>query len=335
MDPVGSEPARDRSAAESHASGSNTEGRSDSARSSALVQFRAMAGNLSRHMWRQATDLTSQDWPPKWLIALAALWILWLVALILWLVIAIIIPTFIKILVALGLGTSILISETKWAQVVLGPIHSYLDTHSGSLPFSLEQLFAFWVLFGVIVFFSSFRGSIGGRIGWAVFGIATGAVVWSETPEPSKWLATGLTTFLWSLLSTLAYRKLNATSSSTVANRKRRFPEFLSIIERRAEQNARVLNYPDLAHYLDNKANQSPDIIATDLGIPPERVSALLSRRFPQGLPPGGLSFKDRREILNKVLSGEESQAEMARRYNTSASTISRLVKDYKSREAK
>jgi len=156
MDPVAGEPARDRSASESRASesnsvdatwrqterisdatppGLNTESRSDSA----LLQFCAMVGNLGRYMWHQATDSSSRNWPPKWLKALVALWVLWLGLLIVWLVVAIIIPALVKILVALGLGAIALISETQWVQVVIGPVHSYLDTHSAGLPFSPEQ----------------------------------------------------------------------------------------------------------------------------------------------------------------------------------------------------
>jgi len=218
--------------------------------------------------------------------------------------------------------------------VLSRPVHSYLDIHSASLPFSPEQLFSFWILFGLVLFFSSFRGSIGGRIGWAVFGLATSAMVWSGTSEPSRWLAAGLTAVLWSLLSILAYRTRDKTSS-TVTNRRKRFPEFLTTIERRAEQNASVRGYTDLADYLDNKANESLDVIALDLGIPDERVSALLHRRFPQGVPSRSkTSPKDRRDIVNEVLTGGKSQAEMARRYRISRSTVAKLVNDHKGREA-
>jgi len=353
MDEVGSDPARDRSAAELRMPDSDgvdamcqtkwtsdvtpeskTKGRSSSAFSSAFVHLRAVVGKLGRHMWRQATDLSSPDWPPKWLNALAALWVLWLGILIIWLVVVIIIPVFIKIIVALGLTTSVLVSGTKWAEVLSKPVHSYLDIHSASLPFSPQQLFSFWILFGIILFFSSFRGSIGGHIGWAVFGLATSAMVWSGTSEPSRWLAAGLTAVLWSLLSILAYRKRDRTSA-TATNRRKRFPEFLATIERRAEQNASVLGYTNLADYLDNKANESLDVIALDLGIPDESVSALLYRRFPQGVPSRSkTSPKDRRDIVNEVLTGGKSRAEMARRYDISPSTVSKLVKDHEGREA-
>jgi hypothetical protein len=282
MDPVGSEPARDRSAAESRVPRSdsvdtkrrqierisdvtppelNAEGRSDSA----VLKFCAMVGNLVRYIWHQATDSSSRNWPPKWLKTLGILWILWLGILIIWLVIVIIIPAFIKILVALGLGSISLISKTQWAQVVFGPVHSYLDTHSAGLPFSPGQLFSLWVLLGIALFFSSFKGSVSGRIGWAVFGIETSAVVWSETPELSKWLTTGLTVLFWLLLSTLAYRKKKGTPSHFVdpfMDHVGQFaeslatPKSLDTIENRAEQNARRRKYANLADYLDNNANR-------------------------------------------------------------------------------
>lgn len=246
MDEVGSDPARDRSAAELRVPGSDgvdASRQTKESKTKALVRFRAVVGNLGRHMWRQATDLSSPDWPPRWLNVLAVVWILWLGILIIWLIVAIIIPVFIKILVALGLTTSALVSGTEWAEVLLKPVHNYLDIHSASLPFSSEQLFSFWGYYlGIVLFLLSFGGSIGGRIGWAVFGLETSAMVWDGTPEPSRWLATGLTAVLWSLLSTLAYRNRSKTSP-TVTNRRVRFSGFLATIERRAEQNARVHGY--------------------------------------------------------------------------------------------
>lgn len=94
-----------------------------------------------------------------------------------------------------------------------------------------------------------------------------------------------------------------------------------------------MLGYSDLADYLDNKANEPHDVIAIDLGIPYERVSALLRRRFPQGAPsPSKLSPKDRREIVNAVLIDGNSRAEMARRYGISSSTVTRVLKNHENR---
>lgn len=160
-------------------------------------------------------------------------------------------------------------------------------------------------------------------------------MVWGGTLEPSKWLATGFTASLWSFLSVWAYRS-KTKKSRTFIDRIGKFPEFLATIERRAEQNARVLDYTDLAHYLDNKANQPKEAIATDLRIPSERVPELLKRRFPQGVPiRGKLSPKDRRDIRNEVLAGKMSKAEIARRYEIHPSTVSKLVKDYENREGR
>lgn len=302
-------------------------GESESVSVSAPVRFHVIASNLRKNLWREATDLTNPDWPPNWLKALGALWILWLGVLIIWLAI-VVMSVLIKILAALGLTISVLLSETKWTQLVLRPVRNYLDIHSTSLSFSPGQIFGFWVLSGLILFVLSTRGSIGGRIGWAVFGIGTAAMVWNETSEPSKWLATGFTAVLWSLLCTLAYRRIEETSS-TFTNRIR-FPEFLATIERRAEQNARLLAYIDLADYLDNKVNQPRDVISTDLKIPRERLPALLRRRFPQGVPGRSkLSPKDRREIAHAVLVEGKSRAEVAGHYDISQSTVSEVIKKH------
>jgi hypothetical protein len=101
-------------------------------------------------MWHQATGSSNPNYPPKWLKVLFVLWILWLGMLIIWLII--------EIIKVLGLGILVLMSKTAWAQVVLGSVRSYLDTHSGALPFSPEQLFLFWILLGIILFFLSFMG---------------------------------------------------------------------------------------------------------------------------------------------------------------------------------
>jgi hypothetical protein len=350
MDEAGNEP-EDRSATEPYISGSDgvearcenkqildvkpeaiAKDRPGSVSSNVFIRFHAVAGNLGRYLWRQATDVLSPNWPPEWLIVSGVAWVLFLVILISWLVIAVLVPTLIKICVALGLTASVLLSEANWTQLWLKPVHSYLDTHSTGLPFSSVQFFSFWIVFGILLFYSSRRGSVGGRIGWALFGIETSGMVWGGTTEPSRWLATGFTVASWSLLSILAYR--NKTSSSATTRRKWRFPEFLAIIERRAEENARVLGYADLAHYLDDKANQPDDVIAMDLGILSRHVPELLRRRFPHGVPiRGKLSPKDQREIARRVLTDGESQAELARHFNVSASTISRVIKPYKSRQ--
>lgn len=227
MDEVGSEPAEGKSTIKPRVSEDNSvdvapqvdqgsdakpseskaNGKSNSVFANNFIQFRVIVSNLSRNLWREATDLTSPDWPPSWLRTLGVLWLFWLVVLILWLIIAVITPVFIRVAGALGLSISVLISQSKWTQFLLSPVHRYLGTYSVGLPFSSGQLFAFWIIFGIIVFFSSRGGSFGGRVGWVVFGIETGTMVWSETPEPSRWLATGLTAILWSLASISAYRK--------------------------------------------------------------------------------------------------------------------------------
>ena len=97
-----------------------------------------------------------------------------------------------------------------------------------------------------------------------------------------------------------------------------------------------MLEYTDLAHYLDNKGHQKDEVVAKDLGIPPKRIPELLKRRFPQGVPKRGgkLSFKDQRDIRNEVLAGKVSKAEIARRYEVHPSTVSSLIKNYENRNA-
>jgi hypothetical protein len=298
-----------------------------------------MVGTLSKDLWREATDITSPDWPPRWLKVSGILWFFWLVALIAWLMIAVIVPTFISILVAMGLGISDLMSRAKWAQFLLKPVHGYLNIHSVDFPFSSGQLFSFWMIVGVLSLLWSLAGSIGGRIGWATFGIVTAGMVWSETPELSKWIGTGLAAALWSLSTIVAYRKANKNTSDggpsgrTSTSRIGRFPEFFATIERRAEGKARLHDYFDLADYLDNNVNRSRDIIATDLGIPRDRVLELLRRRFPHGVPGvSSTSPRCRQEIVKAAKEGQ-NRAAIADRYGISQSTVSKVIKDHKNEE--
>ncbi|MDQ1289635.1 MAG: hypothetical protein QG622_3201 [Actinomycetota bacterium] len=93
------------------------------------------------------------------------------------------------------------------AAVVTRPVHAYLQDHSAGLPISADALWWTWLVAGAVLLLLAMARSVGARIGWALFGIATTAMVWQSTPAPSAITAAALTTLAWIVLTVPAYRR--------------------------------------------------------------------------------------------------------------------------------
>ena len=70
-------------------------------------------------------------------------------------------------------------------------------SHSAGLPISADALWWTWLVAGAVLLLLAMARSVGARIGWALFGIATTAMVWQSTPAPSAITAAALTTLAW------------------------------------------------------------------------------------------------------------------------------------------
>lgn len=152
-------------------------------------------------------DRDDPEWPPGWLVVLAVIVVaggaLTVLA-------GLVLPLLrgLADLLAAGAG-----SGFEWAdgpdlaRMVLDPVRSYLDSHAVELPVSSDTLWWAWAGFGLAAFVLSVPGSVGARIGWALFGVVTAGMVWSETSRPAAWVAVGVTAVWWSLFSVLAFRR--------------------------------------------------------------------------------------------------------------------------------
>lgn len=114
------------------------------------------------------------------------------------------------LLVVVGIGLWELVGDaaaitSRLAAVITSPVHGYLTAHAGSLPVSAGALQTMWAAAGIGLWFASWAGSTGARIGWVLIGLATAAMAHTATPDPAAWLATGVTALTWGLLSTLAF----------------------------------------------------------------------------------------------------------------------------------
>lgn len=88
------------------------------------------------------------------------------------------------------------------------PVRLFLADQATHLPVAPAALYAFWQLTGLLGLIGGFLGNAGARITWALFGIATLAMIWSATPAEGRAAATGLAALMWALASIFALRGL-------------------------------------------------------------------------------------------------------------------------------
>jgi hypothetical protein len=100
-------------------------------------------------------------------------------------------------------------SETEPGQIIVEPIHYYIDNGTAGLSLDATVAFNIWLGFGVAFFLFAWLGWFGARIGWVVFGASAAGMVWAgASPSSSRGISVGMTALVWSLLSVLALRRL-------------------------------------------------------------------------------------------------------------------------------
>lgn len=102
-------------------------------------------------------------------------------------------------------------------RTITGPVHAYLDTHAAGLPATAGQLWTAWLLVTGGLFVGAVLGGRGARIGWAVLGALSVAMVHAGTTGPGRHLAAGVTATVWAVLSIAALRR-TTTRTTTVIN---------------------------------------------------------------------------------------------------------------------
>ena len=95
------------------------------------------------------------------------------------------------------------VSAWPITHVIGDPVRQTLA--DAGLPANTATLTALWAAASLICWLGSVIGLRGARIGWAVVGVATGALVFTGTDEPSRLVATAVAAVAWALLSIPAY----------------------------------------------------------------------------------------------------------------------------------
>lgn len=99
---------------------------------------------------------------------------------------------------------------TTWTltRTITDPVHTYLTAHTTGLPVTADTVWWTWLATTAGLFALATFGSRGARIGWAIAGATTTAMVYTATPATGRPVAAGLTVTAWAVLSIVAYNRL-------------------------------------------------------------------------------------------------------------------------------
>jgi hypothetical protein len=274
--------------------------------------------------------------------------------------------TTLSILVALAVD----VSRSGAARVVLVPVRTYLATHAEGLPVTPEALFPVWLICGGVLIVISLAGVVAARVGWILFGVGTGAMVWQATPAPSTWVAVGITAAWWSALSLFVFRRTGEIDD-VPESEPGLIHELRSVLgrgllgrlfawpiggpldmpsgrpvggsraaeargaawQRRVDDTVRKLCYQDAPAYHKAHCTTAARTLAEDLQVPASFITELRQAYFP---PVDGDRTRVPRQIQHEAartyLAGGRTLVDIARSYGINASTLSRWVKHYKLR---
>jgi hypothetical protein len=112
-------------------------------------------------------------------------------------------------LVSLGIGHAAdQLAHVSTVRIVLDAVRKYLNEHAAGLPLSSSSLWWIWCVAGIILFLvSGIAASVGARIGWTMYGVASVGMVWAATADPGRYVAAGLAGLWWVFASLFAFRR--------------------------------------------------------------------------------------------------------------------------------
>lgn len=173
--------------------------------------WRADLSEWSSYYWKRLHQHEAATWPPPW--APSALAIAGIAALVL-IVGGILIPT-VRGLAAFVMRGAEWVSTTAAADIVLQPVRRYLDAHAAGLPVNTDTLWWTWCAAGTLLFTTStVSRSLAARLGWALFGAASAAMVYNAAAAPTQPVAAGVTVIWWIVLSFAALRRGSSAKSA-------------------------------------------------------------------------------------------------------------------------
>lgn len=96
------------------------------------------------------------------------------------------------------------------ARTITGPVQTYIDSHAAGLPATAAQVRWGWLITGAVLLICASCGSRGARIGWALYGALTAAMVWDASHVDNRDLAVAITAAVWSLLAVPVFTRTRA-----------------------------------------------------------------------------------------------------------------------------
>jgi hypothetical protein len=271
-------------------------------------------------MWREATTI-DRRWPPTWLVAVVALMLI-LLALH---AVGAFIEGFFSVA---GSHIAQMGFESDLSVRVRELFASYFDDVAPLLGFSGDSVGYFWLIAGGVLLLASATGSLGGRVGWTVYGTAT-CLLGAQLNSAARPLAVSATAVSWSLLSLLAFRRREESKK-----RRKAFLELASeYLERRqldVEERARIrsakLDYAGVREYFDDNGH-NPAKARKDLRMSSSEVERLRSKYVPEGFPKNGkISPRQRRDIFDRYESREMGKPELAAEFEVTTQTITKWI---------
>lgn len=297
-----------------------------------LLRVDDLVERLMRHLRFEAFDYRSPAWPPTWLKAVAGISSVFLA-------LGLLVPfggLVGAVFAALGFEALGRMQASSALQFLLATVSDFLARSSAGLPLSPDEIFVAWKVSGVGLFLASVVGSRGGRVGWALYGLLTSAIVWAQVPTSSRWVAAGVVLVAWSILSILALGRSAGPGSPRSPRRpgSQRGRTRSETLTARAERSAQKHAYADLSAYFDQQGSESIDRIAQALRIPKSRVSELRSDYLPVWVSSRvRMTPAKQKRVIAEYREGEASRKEICENNEISLSEFRGLLKRYEAAE--
>ena len=86
----------------------------------------------------------------------------------------------------------------------------WFQTHGAGLGLTPNEQLVTWLALGLFFFVLAVVGTVGGRIGWALFGLLSVGLFYDAATPPDQWTSAGAAALVWAVLGVPAYRRLHA-----------------------------------------------------------------------------------------------------------------------------
>lgn len=159
--------------------------------------------HTATRLWAEATDTRVPGWPPVWLRLVAAA----AAALVVLVLVVAVIRGIAEALTQASAGAVRAVSGAQIMGALADPVRTWLSNHTTGLAITSAQVWWVWIAAGAVFFILATCGTVGGRVGWILFGASTAAMTYAGTPGSGGATAAGLVTGAWAVLSVPALHR--------------------------------------------------------------------------------------------------------------------------------